>query len=162
LNLPVGPMAQAANAQPDLRCRLAVAAVATSGQPVPLQFTLHNAGAAPVRWLVWGTPVDGWFAPFVALQRDGVALAYQGAMVKRGEPAIDDYLLLAAGQSLQAEINLAEAFDLRTPGSYQLTPQIVLHDVAPGDAAVPRPRAQHQRLPLHCPPGSFEVRAAGR
>lgn len=153
-------MAHAATPRPDLRCQLATAAVVTSGQPVALRFTLHNAGAMPVQWLTWGTPVDGWFAPFVQLQRDGVALAYQGAMVKRGEPAIDDYQLLAAGQSSQAEIDLAEAFDLRAPGSYRLVPQIVLHDVVVGDTAVPRPRAQHQRLVLDCPAIDFVVRAA--
>lgn len=122
-------MAHATTPRPDLRCQLATAVVVTGGQPVLLRFTLHNAGAMPVQWLTWGTPVDGWFAPFVQLQRDGVALVYQGAMVKRGEPALDDYQRLTAGQSSQAEIDLAEAFDLRTPGRYQLTPQIVLHDV---------------------------------
>lgn len=155
-------MAHATTPRPDLRCQLATAAVVTSGQSVLLRFTLHNAGAMPVQWLTWGTPVDGWFAPFVQLQRGGVTLAYQGAMVKRGEPAIDDYQRLAAGQSTQAEIDLAEAFDLRLPGRYQLTPQIVLHDVVVGETTVPRPRSQHQRLPLDCPALSFEIRAAGR
>lgn len=156
----LGPtQAQQAAAPPALRCQLGVAALATGGQPVLLRFDLRNTGTVAVQVLIWGTPFDGWFAPFVQLQRDGVPLPYQGPTVKRGDPTADDYLPLAAGQSRRVEIDLAEAFDLRTPGAYRLTPQIVLHDVVAQAMVDPRPRAQHQRWPLNCPVLSFVVRA---
>ncbi len=146
-----------------LRCTLAAPARAAVGAPVELRFTLHNAGATPVWVLSWGTPFEpqGWFAPYVEVRRDGVALPYQGPKMKRGEPTAAQYFELAPGASRTATVDLALPFDLSRPGRYTVQPRLRLHDVAVGPAArVPRPREAHVGQPLRCNPVTIEMEAA--
>lgn len=151
-------MTTAAAQTAPLRCTLQVTHGA-AGQPVQLRLTLTNAGRAGVHVLVWGTPFEGWFAPFVTVAHDGAVLPYQGPSVKRGDPERSEYLRIAAGRSRSAAVDLAQAFDLRRPGHYRVEPRLVLHDVlAVGDAAPPRGRAQHAAQPLECNAVAFELR----
>jgi hypothetical protein len=136
-----------------LRCRLEAPASVKAGAPVMLRFTLSNTGAAPVWVLDWNTPFEGqgWFAPYVELTRDGVAVPYRGPTLKRGEPSRDHYFRLAAGASRSASVDLALPFDLSQPGRYRVQPRLQLHDVVPGaQAQVPRPRSAHQGQALAC------------
>jgi len=137
-----------------LRCALEAPAKAAVGQPVLLRFALTNTGTVPLQVLRWNTPFEGaWFAPFVALTRDGQALPFQGPMIKRAEPQAADYLKVEAGQSIHAEVDLALPFDLSKPGQYRVQPRIRLIDVfaATTGEPVPRPRAKHQGADLACP-----------
>lgn len=134
--------AEGAAAPPPLRCTLSAPATGVTGRPLPLRLTLHNTGRQPLRILVWGTPFEGWMAPFVSVQRDGVALDYRGAMVKRGAPGPDEYLAIAPGRSRRATVDLAEAFDLGQPGRYRVTPRLQLHGWATGRASPAAPAAQ--------------------
>jgi hypothetical protein len=150
---------RAAASKPGLTCGLRMPAQVASAQPVPLSFSLHNASAHAVKVLVWATPLEqrAWLAPFVTVTYQGTALRYRGAMVKRGEPDAAAYVLLSPGQGRQAEVNLAQAFDLSRPGRYQVRPRIVLHDVMVGDAAPPRSRDLHRPQTLACQTLDFEV-----
>jgi hypothetical protein len=151
----VSPPSAASTTAAALRCTLQATPQTPVGQPLPLRFTLTNTGAAPLKVLRWNTPFEGaWFAPFVIVTRDGGrALPYRGPMLKRGDPAADDYLPLEPGQSINAEVDLAQAFDLSRPGRYRVQPRIRLIDVvAPAaGASAPRARAQHQGAELACP-----------
>lgn len=156
-----GAPVAAATAAGALRCLLQAAPQARVGQPVWMRFTLTNTGAAPLQVLSWNTPFEGaWFAPFVTVRREGgPALPYRGPMHKRGDPTAADYLRLEAGQSLNAELDLALPFDLSAPGRYRVQPRIQLIDlVAPSaGASAPRPRAQHQGAELACPAVGFTL-----
>ncbi len=148
----------AAQATPSaLRCQLALPAQAALGQPLRLKLTLTNTGIQPLQVLTWATPFDGWFAPYVAVRLEGRDLPYRGPSVKRGEPSVDDFLRLAPGRSRSATVNVAQAFELNQPGSYELVPQIVLHDVIVAARPVPRLREQFQSQPLSCPHLHFRI-----
>ena len=135
-----------------LRCTLALAAPVQPSGPVLLRLTLHNSGQTAVRVLEWGTPFEaGWMAAWAQLRWQGQLVPYRGAQVKRGEPSADEYLAIAAGQTRRATADLAEAFDLKRPGHYELQPQILLHDVFVQASGSARPRAQHQPMALPCP-----------
>ena len=151
-----GGSAQAA----DLHCSLMAPASVVSGQPVPLRFTLANRGAVAVQVLEWGTPLEGWFAAYVEVSRDGVAVPYRGPMVKRGDPAADEYVRIAAHRTRRAEVDLAQPFDLSAPGVYRVRPRITLFDVATAGTPAPRPRDRHAGQALSCP--EFEVRVEAR
>ncbi|MEO7151849.1 MAG: hypothetical protein ABIX46_09110, partial [Burkholderiaceae bacterium] len=112
-------------------------------------------GRVAVQVLEWGTPFEGWMAPWVLLQRDGVALPYGGASVKRGDPARSEYLRIPAGGRREVTIDLAGVYDLAQPGIYRLEARILLHDVHAGSG--PRTRAQHQPQALACPPIDFTL-----
>jgi peptidyl-Lys metalloendopeptidase len=145
------------------RCTLEVPARVAAGQPVMLRFTLTNPSkAGAVQVLRWNTPLEGgWFAPFVAVTRDGQALPFRGPSLKRGEPLAEDYLRLDAGASATAELDMAPAFDLSRPGRYRITPHIRLIDVFRAAAAQPpRDRAQHAGAELACK--AVEVMIAAR
>lgn len=141
-----------------ITCSASVAPTVVLGAPAMLVVELRNGGKAAVAVLNWGTPFEeAWLQPFVDVSRDGTPLAYGGAKVKRGDPERDEYFTLAASQRRSARIDLAEVFDLRATGRYVVTPQLVLHDVAPADARLPRTRAAHAGMPLHCAPVEFRV-----
>jgi hypothetical protein len=146
-------------APPAIGCELSVPKRGALGRPVPLTMRLHNTGASVLHLLTWGTPFEeAWFQPFVEVTHDGRTVSYGGASVKRGEPAADEYLRVAPGQSRQATIDLAEVFDFSVPGRYEVKPRVVLHDVMSGTGLWPRPRAQHQSQPLACRAVTFELR----
>lgn len=146
-------------AVPRVICEMSVAAQGVPGRPVLLRMRLANAGTGTLHLLTWNTPFEGeWFGAFVDVFRDGQPLAYQGPMVKRGDPQADEYLPLPAGRSRQATLDLARAFDLTRPGHYRVVPTVGLTDVVPGVVLAPRTRASFQALALDCPPMEFTLR----
>lgn len=142
-----------------LACTLEGPATLRAGEPARFTLNLHNRGSQPVQLLNWATPFEpAWFAPWLAVQRDGKALAYGGAKMKRGDPDASHYVAIAAGASASASFELAPAFDVSAPGRYTLRPRIVLHDLLVGSAQpVPRRLAQHQPHRLRCNELRFEL-----
>jgi hypothetical protein len=148
-----------AGAADDLHCVLKAPARAAVGKPVMLRFTVTNVGAAPLLLLEWNTPFEGWFAPFVAVTRDGVALPYRGPMAKRGDPSADEYVRLPPRRARTASVNLAQPFDLSVPGRYRVVPRLQAFDVArAGELPPPRPRDKHAPVTLACNAVEIEVR----
>jgi hypothetical protein len=130
-------------------------AVPKADGQVVLHFTLRNAGPRDLQLLRWGSPFEGgWFGPFVQASTPQGELPFQGAMRKRGDPSAQDYLLLRAGQSLSAELQLSDAFAWPPAGGaagpLHLKAGWHWHDVIAQGAKPPRPRAQHQGLDQVC------------
>jgi len=144
-------------AAPALRCALEAPAHAAAGGPVLLRFTVTNTGPGALQLLRWNTPFEaGWFAPFVSVTRDGQALSWQGPVLKRGDPAAEDYFRLEPGGTRTAVLDLALPVDLTRPGRYRVTPRIRLVDLFDArTAAPPRPRADHEGADLPCPAVEF-------
>ncbi|MBQ0957546.1 hypothetical protein KAK06_01125 [Ideonella sp. 4Y11] len=157
--LVAGMAVSAGVAAAPLSCSLQVPVRQAVGQALLLQFTLTNTGTEPLWVLRWNTPWEGgWMAPFVALSRDGQALDYQGAMVKRAAPDGSAYLHLAPGQALRASIPLAPAFELRRAGRYLLQPAITLGDVQVQQGRDgPRLGQAWSGVELPCGEGRFEL-----
>jgi len=148
--LAASPLTMAAAAPPtaDLSC-LFQALPQPDGQ-VLLQFKLVNTGPRELYLLRWGSPFEGaWFGPFVQASTSEGELSFQGAMRKRGDPAAEDYLRLAPGQSLNAELVLNDAFTLPTAGKLRLKASWHWHDVMTSGKP-PRPRARHQGMDQDC------------
>ncbi|HJV71968.1 hypothetical protein [Ideonella sp.] len=124
-----------------------------------LRFTLSNPGPVPLAMLRWDTPFEGaWLAPFVALSRDGRALPYRGAVVRRRAPDATAYLRIEAGASVSAEIELEPAYSVSAPGRYRVQPKLHLTDLHVAQAGpVERPGTEHQGADLRCPAVSFTV-----
>jgi peptidyl-Lys metalloendopeptidase len=148
--------APAQGAAAALHCELSAPQRGRAGAAFMLRFALVNDAAAAVRVLDWNTPFEpGWFNAYLEVSREGQPLVYRGASMKRGDPAADNYLLIAAHRARRASVDLALAFDLSQPGRYRVEPRLMLHDVAPAGTRVPRARDAHRHMPLACPAIEF-------
>jgi len=147
--LAASPLTMAAPVPPtELSCQFQ--ATAKPDGQVLLQFKLNNTGKRELHLLRWGSPFEGaWFGRFLQASTPQGELAFQGAMRKRGDPAAEDYLHLAPGQSLSAELTLNDAFTVPPAGTLQLKAAWHWHDVMVGGKP-PRPRARHQGLDQDC------------
>jgi heat shock protein HslJ len=92
----------------------------STGGIVKVRFTLTNTSSEGLFVLKWFTPLEGLAGDIFRVQRDGVDLRYAGKMVKRGSPISEDYVWIAAGGSISAEVDLANGYDFSQDGQYTL------------------------------------------
>ena len=85
--------------------------------------TLHNDTDAPVTFLRWGSPFEA------ALTRDlfdisiadqGARAGFRGRLIKRIDPAPEDFTVLAAGGSVEAIVPVVSYYNLTTFGEYNV------------------------------------------
>src|SRR5262245_50656997 len=81
------------------------------GQPVDVQFRRSQRGPKSVYVLDWQTPLEGLRGDAFRVVHDGDEVPYHGPMLKRGDPGASSYRALAPGAALEAEIDLALAYD---------------------------------------------------
>jgi hypothetical protein len=135
-----------------LECRLEPRA------PAGIRFVLANPSQAPVWVLKWNTPLEGWRGSiFTVTGPDGTELPYTGPMVKRGDPGRDEYVQIAPAAEVAAVVDLANVYDLSKSGRYRLQVTGGIADLTTDEAAVPRPREQHQGVELRCGEVSLDV-----
>jgi hypothetical protein len=135
-----------------LSCRIEAQA------PSRLRFELTNRSETALWVLKWNTPLEGWKGTVLRVSRNGEELPYQGPMLKRGDPGNGDYVEVPAGGRVDATVDLSEVYDVSRPGTYKVETDGDLIDVTAGPTEViPRPRDQHQGLPLDCGAVTFEI-----
>ena len=158
----VSTVEASASRPPDMACRLEAEPGAVAGGPVKVRFTLSNRGARAVRVLEWHTPLEGFWSDVFEVSRDGRKLAYEGPLMKRGDPVRDDYVEIAPGKSVSAVVDLAGPYDLRRAGTYRVAFTRGLMDVARENEAYPRGRDAHRKRALACEPIDVVVAGSGR
>lgn len=135
---------------PDLACRLDALPGAVAGGPVKVRFTISNRGARAVRVLRWQTPLEGFWSDLLDVSYGGRKLAYEGPLMKRGDPTREDYVEIAPGKPVSAVVDLAGPYDMTRPGTYRVAFTRGLADVVRDRNTLPRPRAEHRRRSLAC------------
>ncbi|MEP7013276.1 MAG: protease [Acidobacteriota bacterium] len=146
---------------PKLECLLSPPRLATLGKAVELTFVLRNTGPAPVWVLRWQTPLEDLRGDVLQIVGpDGKPLAYQGPMVKRGDPTPEEYVRLESGAAAERVVDIAAAYPFAAPGTYSVTFNLGLADVAGREGDVPRRRDLLRPFPLSCGPVDFPVAAA--
>ncbi|OED36075.1 hypothetical protein AB833_28745 [Chromatiales bacterium (ex Bugula neritina AB1)] len=86
---------------------------------VRVEFT--NSGEAPVVLLPWNTPFEAELSEDIFQIEDpvtGERSVYRGRLGKRGPPATDQLIHLAAGGVATAEVNLPRYYSLEKKGTY--------------------------------------------
>ncbi len=134
-----------------LDCVLSVPGSVRAGEPVELRFQLTNRTQQPLYVLKWRTPLEGLMGKDFQVTRDGTEVAYQGRMVKRGNPTAESYVTLAPGASVDATVDLSQAYEMKQPGRYRIAFHGELMDVVEKQAEVPRSMDQFQSRPVSCP-----------
>jgi peptidyl-Lys metalloendopeptidase len=92
---------------------------ASDNVQINVQFT--NTGNAIVALPQWLFDADDVDRSFLKVTRDGAAVPYLAALVKRAAPMDDDVITLAPGESTSARYELSSAFDLTEGGVYQVS-----------------------------------------
>lgn len=126
-----------------------------------LRFSLSRSagsGERPVYALRWYTPLEGVRGSFLKVEREGIALPYQGPLVKRGDPSLEDYVEIYSGKPVEGTVDLGPAYDFSRPGSYSIEFKTGLADLVDEPTLLPRSREAHHPVPLACAPVRFELR----
>ncbi len=134
-----------------LDCVMSVPASVRAGGPVELRFQLTNRTAQPLYVLKWRTPLEGLMGKDFQVTRDGTEVDFLGRMVKRGNPPADAYVTIAPGASVDAKVDLSQAYEMKQPGRYRIAFNGELMDVVEKQAEVPRSLEQLQSRPVSCP-----------
>jgi peptidyl-Lys metalloendopeptidase len=94
----------------------AQASKAAPGESVLWQITNHSDEAVYV--LRWETPLDGLSRSIFEVSYQGRPVRYMEKIVHWGHPEADDFVKIAPGQTLSAEVNLAAAYEMVDAGAY--------------------------------------------
>lgn len=154
-------MAMTPAVPPVVNCKLEIVGSPVMGGPAMVRLTLTNESDHPLHALAWGTPLEkGWLgSPFTLVGPDGKEVRFGGPMVKRGDPAREDYVTVPAHGAAAGSADLAKAYDLSRPGAYEVRVARGLYDLAADGEPLPRPRDQFREAPLACGPLRFTVAA---
>ena len=139
----------------DLHCKMTVPAIVRAGAAVPMKFELFNHSRRALNVLMWNTPIEGFFAPYLSITGPNGELEYGGAMMKRGAPERADYMRIKPGGTLMKTVNLAEIYQFNRQGRYTVKFVGKLVDVT--TAKIPRPLEQHVATTINCPDVAFVV-----
>ena len=90
-----------------------------AAESVSLHFYIENQTDLPIRWLPWGTPLEERLtADCFDVTVNDQQLDYIGIVVKRMAPTDADYIELAAGDKIEAEVDLSLSYDMAAAGEY--------------------------------------------
>ena len=95
--------------------------------PVELAFEVTNPSAQAVYLLTWYTPLEGILGDIFQVTYAGQELPYLGPQVMRAAPLPEQYILLQAGESATAKVDVATVYDFSNEGRYRIafkSPQI--------------------------------------
>uniref|UniRef100_A0A1X7UFW4 Uncharacterized protein n=1 Tax=Amphimedon queenslandica TaxID=400682 RepID=A0A1X7UFW4_AMPQE len=95
----------------DMACNKALSAVACS-------FEFTNNANEDLYLLKRNTPLEGLNSQFVSVSLDGHPLEYEGIIMYSLPPTKDEFVLLKAGESVSASVQITDAFSIDTDGLY--------------------------------------------
>jgi hypothetical protein len=122
--------------KPVLKGKLVASKSYDSAAPVQLRFELTNTGKDDLQVLKWNTPLEGLNSDCLkVLRNEKNRVAYDGPMVKRGNPGAQDYLLVPAGETVSADVNVSESYGVSLPADYQVELNITGLEYRPVPAA---------------------------
>jgi hypothetical protein len=91
------------------------------GSDIVVRITIANHSHVPFRLLQWNLPKNGKMTTVLfEVTLNGKTVEYRGPMAKRSIMP-DDYVVIAPGKSLSAEVGLLQAYDVRSGGDYAIT-----------------------------------------
>lgn len=97
----------------------AAASKASPGESV--LWSLTNQSDEAVYVLRWETPLDGMSRSIFEVSRNGRPVRYMDKVVHWGHPDADDFVKIAPGQTISAEVNLAASYEMVDAGSYSVS-----------------------------------------
>lgn len=118
---------------------VAIAAALSSATAAPMRSTINplrvsmmslgngnvevivtNTSRSTVRVPKYALPSETAESNLFAISRDGEAIRYEGAMIKRGVPSASDFAILRPGRSYRTVVDLGMSYDLSKAGQYAI------------------------------------------
>ena len=85
---------------------------------VVCSFEFTNNANEDLYLLKRGTPLEGFFTPFITVSVAGVPVEYAGPFIHHLPPTKDEFVLLKAGESISASVQITDAFSIDIDGLY--------------------------------------------
>jgi hypothetical protein len=101
-----------------------------------IEYSLTNHGSTPVRVLAWKTGLSQAHDPLFEIYRDGSKLDYRGPIFLHAQPQPSHFIEVAPGERVSAQMDLAESYDLRAGGTYEIRPLALEPGSVLGDEAL--------------------------
>ena len=70
--------------------------------------------------LKWRTPLEGMTSDCLTVTRNGEKIQYDGIYMKRSLPGPDEFLLMAAGQTVSSTFDVSMGYDMTKAGTYSI------------------------------------------
>jgi peptidyl-Lys metalloendopeptidase len=140
-----------------LRYHLQAESSYIQGVPVVVGFSVENLSSVDVWILKWYTPLEGIKGKIFEVTCDGVDIAYEGRLMKRGNPEKDDYARLYPGESASAKVDLASVYTFPACKECRLKFKGRIHDVVSDQREVPRAADTHLPVDISGNAVSFSI-----
>ncbi len=125
-----------------LKGKLVASKVYDSAEPVKLRFDLTNNGDEDLYVLKWYTPLEGLNSDCLTVIRNEKSkVGYDGPMIKRGRPGPDDYVLVPAGGTVSADVDVSASYAVSLPADYRVELNIQALEHIPAPAAAKKSAA---------------------
>ena len=133
---PVGRTPKGRSMAAVFKGKLVASKLYDSAKPVKLRFDLTNTGDEDLYVLKWHTPLEGLNSDCLTVIRNEKSkVAYDGPMIKRGHPGPEDYVLIPAGATVTADVDVGESYAVSIPGDYRVELNIQALEHVPAPAA---------------------------
>jgi peptidyl-Lys metalloendopeptidase len=83
-----------------------------------VEVVLTNASRKNLRIPHWQLPSAARISNLFQISRDGQPVQYEGALVKRGAPTAEDFVVIRPGRSHRAVVDLSTLYDMSAGGFY--------------------------------------------
>jgi len=112
---------QAKMSKPIISCAISVQSTSLRADEILLDFIITNNSNKGISLLTWYSPLEGFLSNLFVITKlkNNELIEYQGPLVKRSQPTEDDFLSLAAKESITRQIDLSQAYQL-TEGRFSL------------------------------------------
>ena len=104
-----------------LSCILSAESPQNIDDGVWLKYTIQSTHKRPFKLLPWHTPLEGIFSDlFIIKDAQDNALVYQGPMVKRAAPTIDDYVYVTSNEVVTHRVKISRVYSMKQGGIYSV------------------------------------------
>ena len=90
------------------------------GEEVDCQFSIKNQDDIGYYLLQRHTPLEGLRSGYLSVTGDGKPIEYDGIMIMRADPKEEDYVLVKAGSTISAKLDLSLAYAINKTGEYSV------------------------------------------
>ena len=116
------------------------------GCPIIINFTLENLSMEHVWVLTSYTPFEGIKGKIFQVTCDGKEIPYEGIMMKRDQPTINDYMHIDPKGSVSAKTDLSNAYALPTSKECKVEFKGRIFDFSLNGDSLPKKSEEHQML----------------